>query len=478
MMNPKSTLEARTEEGRAARVPAILVVGMHRSGTSVVARLLESRGATLQSRQASANAGATEPPGSGQVDSTTDFCTALLREANAEWWKVSELDGRGLPPGFLDEQTNVLREQLQAHDGAAPLVLEDPQWTLLLPLLQDALAGCVVVHVVRNPLEVARALRERDGLPVHLGVALWTAYNLAALQHVEAGRRVFVSFERLLADPTLSSQQLLDKLSALGVVGLNADAATERADAGHLAIVPSLRRHHATDRELESILTASQLALWNALSQSLDGEQDPLRGLEPRLSDLEGATLRELEAEEETRRLDQRRLLDHEKELAQLRTTLEQSEVARMDALTRLAESEARLANLPPDRSAWDRERGALESALSDKEARVAHLEQLLAARDSDAMRMTSKLSDRAAHAQGLLTALRERERAITALTQKLEGQDVRREAMRTRMARLAQKLEKREKSIATLRQSFSWRVTAPLRVLPRLAKRGRRHGQ
>jgi hypothetical protein len=117
-------------------------------------------------------------------------------------------------------------------------VLKDPRITLLLPLWRRAtLDRAAAALVVRDPLEVAWSLALRDGMHVVTGLALWAAYNRAALAGL-AGLPVHVlRYERLVAEPGPAVAEMVDTLVGVGELPPGTDPAP-----GAAAVRPDLRR--------------------------------------------------------------------------------------------------------------------------------------------------------------------------------------------------------------------------------------------
>ncbi|MFZ5863091.1 MAG: glycosyltransferase [Nitrospirota bacterium] len=132
--------------------------------------------------------------------------------------------------------------------GPRPLwAWKDPRTTLILPLWKDVLAELGIslscVYVVRNPLDVAKSLKRRDGFPFEKSWGLWLTANLAALDAVRGVPTVFVSFDRLMSD---WEPELRRCAAGLGVLWLQDDSQLRKDMQGFLR--PDLR-HNASPRE-------------------------------------------------------------------------------------------------------------------------------------------------------------------------------------------------------------------------------------
>lgn len=181
---------------------AILIVGMHRTGSSALSRLLNLAGAHLPE--------AVLPPtpennetGFWEPASVVHLNETLLRDAGGSWVEPPpRIEGtKARRDRFVRQVAQLLRDDY----GSAPLILlKDPRLALLIDWWDGALraAGYETLYVVsvRSPHEVARSLEQRDRLPYEQGLNLWLRYA-GAVEHGMQGRaKVFVHYERLLAD--------------------------------------------------------------------------------------------------------------------------------------------------------------------------------------------------------------------------------------------------------------------------------------
>jgi hypothetical protein len=161
---PLAALPRATDAGALLAFAArgVLVVGMHRSGTSAVARLLDLLGVS---------AGA-----AGRAD----LDERLLEARAGNWCGVPEgtsWEGPDLDPVLADA-----RAAAAAASGGGSWTWKDPRLCLTLPFWRRALpADPVVVLLYRNPLEVARSLERRNGIEPVLALALWERYVRTAL---------------------------------------------------------------------------------------------------------------------------------------------------------------------------------------------------------------------------------------------------------------------------------------------------------
>jgi len=199
----------------------ILVLGMHRSGTSSLTRVLSMLGATLPKHVM--GAAPSNATGHWEPERLVEYHDKLLLELGSAWDDWRALDMSRLTVKRRNEIKAEIGSILAADFADAPLfVLKDPRICRFAALFIEALQQeGIEAHVVlayRNPLEVSESLRKRTGLwsPDHLpvyGILLWLRHVLDAEAATRDSRRAIVSYDGLLEhwlDTTLQLVRHLD----------------------------------------------------------------------------------------------------------------------------------------------------------------------------------------------------------------------------------------------------------------------------
>jgi hypothetical protein len=228
---------------------AVVVLGMHRSGTSALARVLSLCGAALPALLVPAKPGV-NPTGFWEPETVNDLNQRLLRRLGADWNSVRalELPGDGeLVEDFVADARRLIAEE---YGGADVIVVKDPRIALLAPLWHRALseAGYRAVYVVpvRHALEVARSLEARGDMPVTAGIELWLSYmeRIEAFVDAPGIASIHVRYAELLDDWRAPVARIAAHLRVpLAIAG--AAAAVERF------LDPRLHNQRADDSELE-----------------------------------------------------------------------------------------------------------------------------------------------------------------------------------------------------------------------------------
>lgn len=178
----------------------VCITGMHRSGTSLMARLLNLSGLYLGRESELLGAGPDNPEGHWEHEGLMQVNEELLAECGGGW------DYPPVPPAFDDvARTARFVPRALAHlagfAGHSHWGWKDPRNSLTLPFWRHLVDPIHVVVCVRHPLEVALSLRMRNGSTIAFGLALWTAYAEALQETTSPGGRVVTHFERYQGDP-------------------------------------------------------------------------------------------------------------------------------------------------------------------------------------------------------------------------------------------------------------------------------------
>lgn len=244
-------------EPRGVTPEQIIVIGMHRSGTSAVAGLLCRAGSWVGADEDLLPGNEGNPRGYFERRSAAASLDQLLAGLGGSWDDpaLHHLEAVHLEP--LRPQLRQLLTEVSssAPDGRVPLV-KDPRLTLFAGELASLIgsAGRIVL-CVRHPVEVARSLHELQHIPIPVGLALWEAYNSIACSGLEGTPVHVFSLDRALGDKAYASAFVA---SVLG--GNSADPLMD-LEAG-CALEPALRRQRVYEADERRWLSVAQREMW------------------------------------------------------------------------------------------------------------------------------------------------------------------------------------------------------------------------
>jgi hypothetical protein len=188
----------------SARRASVLVLGMHRSGTSALTRVISLLGADLPSNLMPARHDNNE---TGFWESMDIFRLndAILESGGSHWddWRRFNPDWIRSPAkgAFKVRALQIL--ELSFADSYL-FVLKDPRNCRLMPFWLEVLREFETepksLLTIRNPIEVASSLRKRDGLSTAKSHMLWLRHVLEAEYATRGLKRAFVKYDSLLND--------------------------------------------------------------------------------------------------------------------------------------------------------------------------------------------------------------------------------------------------------------------------------------
>ena len=255
----------------------LLIIGMHRSGTSAVARIANMLGFNLGPSETMGEPSCDNPKGFWEQMPVRNLNDYLLQSVGASWDNPHDFSVDDLSEKTRFTFFRLADRFISRLRGEAPWAIKDPRLSLTMnawrPLLQDP----VVLLVYRNPLEVARSLQARNSLPEDYGLALWEKYVVEALSSSAGLPLVTVNYGDIISAP-LETVQQLERQLAVHFPGVLSGI----PESDLLAFIDPKLNNQASPREdtdSSTTLNASQRNLLSTL-ESIDSDptvRQPLR---------------------------------------------------------------------------------------------------------------------------------------------------------------------------------------------------------
>jgi hypothetical protein len=227
----------------------VLVVGVGRSGTSLLAGILGQLGFHIPQPEVTADE--TNPKGFGEPRWVVDFHSRLMRRL-----RVIVFDAR--PIAF--EKTAAITEDAELRTWLAgelaqadDVVVKDPRvgWFLgLWKQTSDELdARIAQITMLRHPAEILTSARKSygDWQSDASRAAAWVNVMLETERQTRGAKRAYIRYEDLLGDWRAEAERVGSTLD----LPLLTDIAPERAAAVDAFVDPSLRRARAGWEELD-----------------------------------------------------------------------------------------------------------------------------------------------------------------------------------------------------------------------------------
>ncbi|HEX5992142.1 MAG TPA: sulfotransferase [Thermomicrobiales bacterium] len=235
--------EAVKIAGDAQSTPSsrpVAIVGMHRSGTSMVAKLLQRAGLNLGEEADLMPPAEENPEGFYEHLQFVKLNDEVLNVAGAGW-DCPPAAGFNWDDAALDSFRARARRLAIPLEDRLPWGWKDPRTSLTLPFWRSAFGPLRVVAVVRNPLEVVTSLHRRNAFSTALGLTLWQIYAERILEDTSPDERLITHYDSYFLEPDREIDRVLDYL------GLDQGQDLQGLKTG---AIPELRHHRKTVSDL------------------------------------------------------------------------------------------------------------------------------------------------------------------------------------------------------------------------------------
>jgi hypothetical protein len=205
----------------------VVVLGMHRSGTSLITRSLQVLGASLGDRLMPPADGVNAKGFFEDIDINA-LNIALMAELGSAWQAIAPIAPAAFErlyrDGWVEKALDIIRAK--ASDGRV-FGFKDPRTAQLLPFWLEVfrVGGFEVKYLLalRNPASVADSLVSRDKMPRERSYYLWLEHTLNSLTRTADSAPALVDYDDFFGD----ADQVLEQMAA--ALGLAVDAAERDA---------------------------------------------------------------------------------------------------------------------------------------------------------------------------------------------------------------------------------------------------------
>jgi hypothetical protein len=236
---------------------AILILGMHRSGTSALARMLNLLGCDLPITLMPA--APANPTGHWESNAIMALNDEILRSGGSNWDDWQEFNPSWYESPVVDKFfLRGLKLLVEEYESSPLFVFKDPRNCRLtrfwFDVLKQAEIDPLVVLPLRNPLEVAASLEVRDGMHRDMGLLLWLRHVIDAEHASRARRRIVITYDDLLDNWAGVADRMQHAL------GLTWPRFSTTTAADIDAFLSEDKRHHA--KSTQNLLSNPMIAQW------------------------------------------------------------------------------------------------------------------------------------------------------------------------------------------------------------------------
>lgn len=192
----------------------ILVLGMHRSGTSLIAQLISKWGAFMGDELMPATEFNRE--GHWEYQPLVEFHEKMLEENVSSWYAPVNIPSTDELIKTYGEEARLLVAKMD--QSGKDWCWKDPRMPIFLDFWQRILTGRQVNYVIvyRHPFRVASSLFKRDKFPAALSASLWELSSLIIFKHLsESKLYTILDYEKVINNPKEGCHQLFHFLDTV-----------------------------------------------------------------------------------------------------------------------------------------------------------------------------------------------------------------------------------------------------------------------
>lgn len=159
------------------------VLGMHRSGTSLITQILSKFGLYTGNREDMLDPNEANKDGYFEIKKVVEINDEILLENNMIWCCVKE-NALNLHTKKETDIEDFIKEFCE-KSGNKDIAIKDPRFCLLEPIWRKEILifgmKPKVIVVIRHPYEVAKSLVHRDNIEFSYALKIWFYYNICIL---------------------------------------------------------------------------------------------------------------------------------------------------------------------------------------------------------------------------------------------------------------------------------------------------------
>ena len=185
----------------------VLILGMHRSGTSLLAQIVYRLGIYMGEKEDLDFSTNGNKDGHFEHIRIRDIHDEILASLNETWCSIG-VDWNSLEASSIAKYKDKLRTEVKKLlYGYDIVAIKDPRMALFLPLWDELIReegiDPILLYVVRKADEVAASLNKRDAIPIEYGIKLWKSYNVSIQNYLYKKESLTIAFESLFEENSI-----------------------------------------------------------------------------------------------------------------------------------------------------------------------------------------------------------------------------------------------------------------------------------
>ncbi|MDP5030987.1 sulfotransferase family protein [Paraglaciecola sp.] len=216
---------------------SVIVLGMHRSGTSAISGVFANMGVFMGSSLFKAQKGVNDK-GFFENSHIVEINESLFKKLESSWDDPLGVQKDILAFDLKTEELKAKKLLTREYSGKTFWGIKDPRTSVLMPfwlkVFNDLKIKPHYIIMVRHPYEVFRSLERRDGFSLEKSLILWVHYTLASFKNYSESEYTVLLYDNLMKDTEMCVRKFLVPV---------APELLEKSGEAYAFISPDLRNH-------------------------------------------------------------------------------------------------------------------------------------------------------------------------------------------------------------------------------------------
>jgi lipopolysaccharide biosynthesis protein len=187
----------------------VAIAGMHRSGTSMIARLLNLCGLYLGESDDLLPATDNNRAGFWERAKLVDINNQILNRLSGGWDMVPSIEPGWTSQNIFNNLKIAALQEIQTLSQHQPWGWKDPRTSLVLEFWIELIPDLKFVICIRNPCEVYHSLAKQGGVSSQFAYRLWLEYYKHLLAHLSPSQYIVTHYDTFFHDPVNELRRLL-----------------------------------------------------------------------------------------------------------------------------------------------------------------------------------------------------------------------------------------------------------------------------
>lgn len=186
------------------------MLGMHRSGTSLLANIVGALGVHLGEDDELMPPSGNNVFGYYELDALKVLNDHILNSFNGSWKRPVKVHPDKVAEEFTNNAKNILKSLKRK---SSVIGFKDPRLAMTIDFWSQLSQGNEYIYIFRHPISTAKSIAKAESINIGTAFKLWREYNEAILRFLEGKKFLLIRYEDILSQPETEVARIIEYLS-------------------------------------------------------------------------------------------------------------------------------------------------------------------------------------------------------------------------------------------------------------------------